>query len=129
MRAIVPVAAAVSLLLASGEGMAQDHPSALMREAWIKAAWTKAVAGQAFERSERWIPAMGGVGSAPSNEAGRTIGNLCQPHNCDDNKLVVIVDRANRRVYGLQIRKNPAKTRLFGDPNEAMRRALAAAAR
>lgn len=120
------------LLVSAAAASAQEHPQELLNEAWIKAEWSKAMRGERFQRWDSWIGGLGGVGSAPVSRrdaAGHdwTIAELCQPHNCGDNKLFVIVDRAGKRVWGMQVTKNPAGRRYFGKPGDATREILLAA--
>lgn len=116
----------------SATAFPQEHPSELLKEPWIKAKWSQAIKGSSFKRWDQWIPSLGGVGSAPvvmRDAAGKswTVAELCQPHDCGDNKLVVIIDRPNQRLWGMQLTANPTTRRYFGAPDNDIRALLDAA--
>ena len=125
------IACMTSMLCATG-ALAQQHPQELLKTPWIKAAWTLALKGERFERWDSWIAGLGGVGSAPQasrDATGRewTVADLCQPHNCADNKLVMLIDRPGQAVWALQKTANPTQERFFGRPDAAMQGLLRAA--
>lgn len=116
-----------------GAAWAQLHPQDLLKESSVRAAWQAALRGERFERQDSWIPRFDGVGSPPTivrDAAGRswTVVELCQPRNCSDNKLFVLIDRSASAAWGVQITQNPARRRYFGAPDAGMRRLLDAAA-
>ncbi|MDP3406784.1 Ivy family c-type lysozyme inhibitor [Bosea sp. (in: a-proteobacteria)] len=111
---------------------AQLHPQELLATPWIKAAWTRALAGERFERWDSWIAPFAGVGSAPESRqdaSGKswTVVNLCQPRNCADNKLVVLIDPSNRTIHALQTTVDPSRERFFNRPDAGMQGMLRAA--
>lgn len=57
------------------------------------------------------------------------MAELCQPHDCADNKLVVIIDRQSRELWGMQLTANPATRRYFGTPGAEEKVLLEAALR
>ncbi len=111
---------------------AQEHAQGLLKTSWIKAAWTQILKGERFERWDSWIPGLDGVASAPEvqrDASGRewTVAELCQPHDCADNKLVVLIDRSGQAVWALQKTANPTRERFFGRPDAPMQELLRAA--
>lgn len=111
---------------------AQEHPQQLLKQPWVKSAWSAAMKGEKFKRWDSWIPELGGVGSAPvarRDAAGRDwlVAELCQPHNCADNKLIVVIDRTDNRIWALQLTQSPASRRYFGKPDTAVRAVIEAA--
>lgn len=133
MRSWYCAAFASLLTLAAAKGAAsQQHPQDLLETPWIKSAWTKALAGERFAREDSWIPGFGGVSSAPvpqRDASGRqwTVATLCQPRNCSDNKLVVLIDPSARTIWALQKTVGPARERFFGAPDPATQGLLRAA--
>lgn len=128
------LAAFFTALLISTAAFSQEHPSDLLKEPWIKAKWSQALKGVSFKRWDQWIPNLGGVGSAPvvmRDASGKswTVAELCQPHDCGDNKLVVIIDRPNQRIWGMQLTANPTTRRYFGSPEDEMKAMLEAGLR
>jgi hypothetical protein len=122
------------LACALGVAGAQEHPQQLLAEPWIKAAWNAALRGEKFQRSDRWIAPLDGVGSPPvtrRDASGREwlLAELCQPHNCSDNKLFLVVDRAEKRLWALQVTAFPTGRRYFGSPDPGIRKILDAAPR
>jgi hypothetical protein len=110
----------------------QEHPQDLLKTPWIKAAWAKALAGERFARQDSWIPSFAGVSSAPqaqSDASGQqwTVANLCQPRNCSDNKLIVMLDAKAQAIWALQKTDGPARERFFGKPDASMQGLLRAA--
>lgn len=129
MRRIV---AALVLILFSPAVLAQDHPSQLLKEAWIKSKWSQAMRGIKFQRWDGWIASLDGVGSAPvamRDASGKswTVAELCQPHDCADNQLVVVIDRQNQGVWGMQVSARLPSPRYYGQPSDKMKVLLAAA--
>ncbi|HEV7260741.1 MAG TPA: Ivy family c-type lysozyme inhibitor [Bosea sp. (in: a-proteobacteria)] len=119
-------------LLAAAPAAAQEHPQDLLKEAWIKAAWTEALKGERFAREDSWIPRLGGVASSPQKQrdaGGRewTVAELCQPHNCGDNKLVVLIDQTGQTVSAMQKAAWPTRERFFGRPDANTQALLRAA--
>lgn len=119
-------------LLAAAPAAAQEHPQDLLKEGWIKAAWSQALEGERFAREDSWIPRLGGVASAPQKQrdaGGRewTVAELCQPHNCGDNKLVVLIDRTGQAVFAMQKTARPTRERFFGRPDASLQTLLRAA--
>lgn len=111
---------------------AQLHPQELLATPWIKAAWTRALAGERFERWDSWIAPLAGVGSAPETRqdaSGKswTVINLCQPRNCSDNKLIVLIDPSRRTIHALQTTTDPSRERFFNRPDAGMQGLLRAA--
>lgn len=133
MHAQLSAAIAVILFsLGAPPAGAQEHPQELLKTPWIKAAWTNALAGQRFERWDSWIPPLAGVGSAPQTQrdaSGRswTVANLCQPRNCADNKLLILIDLPSRTIHALQTTANPTRERFFNRPDAGMQALLRAA--
>lgn len=128
------LAAFLAACFVSTAALSQDHPSDLLKEPWIKAKWSQALKGVSLKRWDRWLPDFGGVGSAPvvmRDASGKnwTVAELCQPHNCGDNTLFVVIDRQSRGVWGLQITANPTSRRYFGAPDDDMKMLLDAAAK
>lgn len=120
------------LILFSTAVLAQDHPSQLLKEAWIKSKWSQAIRGIKFQRWDGWIASLDGVGSAPvamRDASGKnwTVAELCQPHDCADNKLVVVIDRQSRGVWGMQVSAHLPSPRYYGQPSDRMKVLLAAA--
>ncbi len=118
--------------LAWTDASAQQHPQELLKTPWIKTTWTQALKGERFERWDSWIAGLGGVGSAPQvhrDASGRewTVAELCQPHNCADNKLVMLIDRSGQTIWALQKTANPTQERFFGRPDVPMQGLLRAA--
>lgn len=117
---------------ALGVAGAQEHPQQLLAEPWIASAWSAALKGERFQRSDRWIAPLDGVGSPPvtrRDASGREwlLAELCQPHNCSDNKLFLVVDRAEKRLWALQVTAFPTGRRYFGSPAPGIRKLLDAA--
>lgn len=125
------IIAIVVACFVSNTALPQEHPSDLLKESWIKAKWSQALKGVSLKRWDQWIPNLGGVGSAPvvmRDGSGKswTVAELCQPHDCGDNKLVVIIDRPNQRIWGMQLTANPTTRRYFGTPDDDMKAMLGA---
>ena len=110
----------------------QEHPQDLLKTPWIKAAWAKALAGERFARQDsrglRVSPA-----SAPRHRprampvAGSGRWPSCQPRNCSDNKLIVMLDAKAQAIWALQKTDGPARERFFGKPDASMQGLLRAA--
>lgn len=132
VRSMLRFIAILLTCLFPAAAFSQEHPSDLMKEPWIKAKWTQAIKGASFKKWDQWIPGLGGVGSAPvvmRDASGKswTVAELCQPHDCGDNKLVVIIDRQSRGIWGMQLTANPVTRRYFGGPDGDMKALLEAA--
>jgi hypothetical protein len=130
-RAVVAIS--IILWLLGATAASAQHPQELLATPWIKAAWAKAVSGERFERWDSWIPSLAGVGSAPQSQKdadGRTwtAANLCQPRNCSDNRLVILIDPSNRTIHALQTTASPRRERFFNRPDAALQVMLRAAA-
>lgn len=111
---------------------AQEHPSELLKEPWVKSKWSQAVKGIKFQRWDGWIAGLNGVGSvsaAMRDASGKnwTVAELCQPHDCADNQLVVVIDRQNQGVWGMQVSARLPSPRYYGQPGDKMKALLAAA--
>ena len=92
-----------------------------MKEPWIRAKWSQAIKGANLKQWDSWIRDLNGVGSGPDDKrdaSGKswTVAQLCQPHDCADNNLAVIIDRQNRNLWGLLLRANPTSRKYFGNP-------------
>ncbi len=128
------LSAALAMCFFASASLAQEHPTDLLKESWIKAKWSQATKGAAFKRWDSWIPSLSGVGSAPvtmrdATGTSWTVAELCQPHDCADNKLVVIIDRRNQDLWGMQLTANPTTRRYFGNPGSEQKSLLEAAIR
>lgn len=111
---------------------APEHPSELLKQPDYRAAWNALMKGEKFVRRDSWIPKMTGPGSATAyrDPSGRSWieGNVCQPHNCGDNNLVILVDPKTKAVFAMQRTRGetPASQRFFGKPDDAMKKLLIA---
>lgn len=126
------LAATLTMALLASPALSQDHPMHLLKEPWIKAKWSHAIKGSGFNNS--WVGDLSGVASAPEtmrDASGKswTVAELCQPHDCADNKLAVIIDRQNRNLWGLLLKANPTSRRYFGNPGPEEKALLEAAFR
>ncbi|WP_342359695.1 Ivy family c-type lysozyme inhibitor [Terrarubrum flagellatum] len=122
----------VAIITATSAAHAQatPHPSDLIAQPGYSAAWSGLIAKQRFERRDSWIPKLTGPGSSASYRdpsGGVWIeGNVCHPHNCSDNHLILLFDPRTKKIWAAQRTRGalPKSERFFGNPDAAMRKLL-----
>ena len=106
------------------------HPGELIKQPGFREAWAAAIKGEKFERRDSWIPRLAGPGSGDfwTDPTGKQWieGNSCQPHNCSDNHVVVLIDPATKKMFATQRTRGQtsASQRYFGKPDATIRRLL-----
>ncbi|MBN9062771.1 MAG: hypothetical protein J0H41_10055 [Rhizobiales bacterium] len=131
-RRLKNLCASVAVFCASSAAVAQEpsHPADLLKQPDYRAAWTALMKGEKFARRDSWIPKMQGPGSTTryrDPHGGDWIeGNVCQPHNCGDNNLIVLADPKTKRIYAAQRTRGdlPRSERFFGQPDAETRKLL-----
>lgn len=121
---------AVTAACLGAQAQTLPHPGDLIREPGYRESWSALIKGERFVRRDSWIAKLIGPGSAARFRDPSGVewieGNVCQPHNCGDNHLIVFLNPGTKRIFAAQRTRGdlPPSQRFFGAPDSAMKKLL-----
>lgn len=132
--ALARLALCIPLALASTFAQAQEYLfDILAKPAYLKS-WNALFAGE--KNVDAWLGRYAKTKDGPASPGKRVtlggaahyVGNVCKTHDCGDNRFFVLFTADGTKAWGLLVR-NGTTERFFGNPDDARKDALRAAAR
>ena len=122
------------LMLISSSAFAKDiYFSDLVKHPDIKKNWNRIIYGHQFIKEDEWIARhqgmRGPLESVSINSERFFKDDGCQPHDCLDNSIVILVNKKTRQIWMVH-RKITFPARVvshdyFGNPDDRMKSKLA----
>ena len=129
MKVLRWVARILLLVVATSAAAAEPYLFDLLKQRPYRQAWDKMFEGE--PRIPGWLIRFSRVYDGPAQPSRELViggaryrlADVCQPHDCGDNSLVVLFSPGAQRAWGLL--KEDGRRRFLGKPDEAVRRVLA----
>ena len=133
-RRLAGLAAALLLAASALAAPAGEYLFDVLKKPAYLSAWNALFAGE--KDVDAWLAAYAKTKDGPATPAETVpvggvkhqVNFVCKAHDCGDNRFTVIFAPGGTKAWGLLLRKD-RKERFFGDPGDAARTALRAAAR